>query len=192
MPTNYPGSIDSYTSKTNNVDTIDASHVNNLQDAMVAVQTALGAGSVTRTSWTPVITFESGTLTSVTYTSANTGGWYSQVGKVVLFTVRFEITAISYGSVPVGPTTWGNLNVSLPAISSHSGNFALSSVPVNTATGWTTAFPMVGRVAASSQVMRLYAYASGTGYTLITSQHTGTPSVGTPLTLLASGFYFTT
>lgn len=186
MPTNFPGSIDNYTSKTNNVDTIDASHINNLQDAMVAVQTAIGAGAVTRTSWTPVITFETGTLTSVTYTSANTGGWYSQVGKVVLFTVRFEITAISYG------TATSNLNVSLPSISSHSGNFALSSVSVNTATGWTTLFPMVGRVAASSQVMRLYAYASGTGYSIITNTHTGTPSVGTPLALLASGFYFTT
>ena len=42
MSTNYPGNIDSYTDKVNNQDTIIAAHVNNLQDAIVAIETELG------------------------------------------------------------------------------------------------------------------------------------------------------
>lgn len=39
MTTNFPTSIDSYTTKVDNVTEIEASHINDLQDAMVAVQT---------------------------------------------------------------------------------------------------------------------------------------------------------
>jgi hypothetical protein len=42
MPSNYPGAIDSYSTKVNNIDDVDASHVNNLQDAVVAIETELG------------------------------------------------------------------------------------------------------------------------------------------------------
>ena len=42
MSTNYPGNIDSYTSKVDNQDTIIAAHVNDLQDAVVAIETELG------------------------------------------------------------------------------------------------------------------------------------------------------
>lgn len=45
MATNYPTSLDSYSTKVNSVDTVEASHVNNLQDAVVAVETELGAGA---------------------------------------------------------------------------------------------------------------------------------------------------
>jgi hypothetical protein len=43
MATNYPGSLDSYTAKTDGVDVIMAAHVNNMQDAIVAVETELGS-----------------------------------------------------------------------------------------------------------------------------------------------------
>lgn len=42
MSTNYPGGIDSYTVKQDGIDTVAAEHINNLQDAVVAVQTELG------------------------------------------------------------------------------------------------------------------------------------------------------
>lgn len=42
MPTNFPTSIDSYTTKVDGVSDVLAADTNNLQDAMVAVQTRLG------------------------------------------------------------------------------------------------------------------------------------------------------
>ncbi len=42
MTTSYPGAIDSYTTKVNGVDVPDAAHVNNLQDAISAIETELG------------------------------------------------------------------------------------------------------------------------------------------------------
>ncbi len=43
MAASYPGSIKSFTTKTNNVDTVDAAHINDLQDEVEAIQTELGA-----------------------------------------------------------------------------------------------------------------------------------------------------
>lgn len=42
MSSNYPNSIDSYSAKEDGVDVIAASHINNLQDAIVAIETELG------------------------------------------------------------------------------------------------------------------------------------------------------
>jgi hypothetical protein len=45
MSTNYPTSLDSYTAKTDGVDDVLAAHVNNLQDAIVAIETKLCVGN---------------------------------------------------------------------------------------------------------------------------------------------------
>jgi hypothetical protein len=42
MSTDYPGALDSYTTKTDGVDDVLASHINDLQDAVVAIETELG------------------------------------------------------------------------------------------------------------------------------------------------------
>ena len=42
MSTNYPGGLDSYTTKQDGVDTVAAADINNLQDAVVAIETELG------------------------------------------------------------------------------------------------------------------------------------------------------
>jgi len=42
MPSNYPGSLDSYTDKTDGVDVVMAAHINNLQDAIEAIEIELG------------------------------------------------------------------------------------------------------------------------------------------------------
>ncbi len=42
MAASYPASLKSFTTKTNYVDLVDASHVNDLQDEVVAVETELG------------------------------------------------------------------------------------------------------------------------------------------------------
>ena len=38
MPTNFPTNPDTYTTKVDGVDTVMAAHINNLQDAMMAVE----------------------------------------------------------------------------------------------------------------------------------------------------------
>lgn len=45
MSTNFPGALDSYSTKADNVDTVSAAHINNLQDAVVAIQTGLFGGN---------------------------------------------------------------------------------------------------------------------------------------------------
>jgi len=183
MATSYPTSLDSYSTKLNNINTVAAGDVNDLQDAVVALQTALGTGAVTRTAWTPTYSYASGTNT-ITYETANTGGWYAQAGKVVFFTLRISVTGIS-------GTGSGNIVLSLPSAAT-TGNFSLSSVAVNTASGTWTVFPIVGRVISNSAGLNLFSYASGTGYTAVGSGNVGTPSSGTPLGLICSGFYFVT
>lgn len=59
MPTNFPSSVDSFTTKTDGVSDVLAADTNNLQDAMVAVQNRIGtssSGSVVNTGATQTIT----------------------------------------------------------------------------------------------------------------------------------------
>lgn len=45
MATNFPGALDSYTTKVDNVDDVLAAHINNVQDAIVALEVKMGADS---------------------------------------------------------------------------------------------------------------------------------------------------
>lgn len=51
MPTAYPSSIKNFTTKVNYVDTVLAGDVNDLQDELVAVETALGSSIRTGSGW---------------------------------------------------------------------------------------------------------------------------------------------
>lgn len=59
MATNFPSSLDSWTTKSDNVDSIMAAHVNDLQDAVDAIETKLGIDS-------------SGTSSTIDYKLKNT------------------------------------------------------------------------------------------------------------------------
>lgn len=50
MPATYPGAIKSFASKSNFTETIDASHVNAVQDEIVSIETNLGINIATSTS----------------------------------------------------------------------------------------------------------------------------------------------
>jgi len=45
MSTNFPGSLDSYTSKVDNIDVVLSMHVNNLQNAVEALEAKMGTTS---------------------------------------------------------------------------------------------------------------------------------------------------
>ena len=50
MATSFPGALDSFPLNTDNVDIVTAADINNIQDAVVAVETILSAGVVAATS----------------------------------------------------------------------------------------------------------------------------------------------
>lgn len=76
MATTFPGAIDTFTTKVDAVDYYLASHMNDVQNAVVAAQTAIGRegnsglveGRLTGTTGLPVTTADLTTITSVKYT----------------------------------------------------------------------------------------------------------------------------
>lgn len=102
MATNFPTSLDSYATKVDGSDTILAAHINNVQDAIVALETLLGAGSAAGT-YTPALTF-GGAAVGMTYAAQN--GRYLRLGNAVFVTGYIVLTT-------KGSST-GNAAVSLP------------------------------------------------------------------------------
>ena len=99
MPTNFPTNPDSYTTKVDGVDNVMAAHINDLQDAMMAVQDfaldlrdGLGKWQSYTVSWTA----------STTNPSIGNGilnGRYVQIGKTVMGTIEMIVgSTTTYGS----------------------------------------------------------------------------------------------
>ena len=176
MPTNFPTSIDSYTALVNNVDTISAADVNNPRDAIVAIETLLGASSRRRTSWSPTITFST-SMTSATYNTSTTG-LYARFGSIVYVMGFLGITNITGGN--------GDflVNLPVPAATGDSSGFKITF-----ATNWTSLFPVVGRMY-TTNAFGVRSYTNTGGFTYLTNTNAGSPSAGTPLTLGFSGVYF--
>ena len=102
MPTNFPSSLDSYTTKVDGVDTVLAAHINNVQDAIVAIETLLSAGS-TAGAYSPALTF-GGAAVGMAYAAQN--GRYLRLGNAVFVTGYIVLSA-------KGSST-GNAAVSMP------------------------------------------------------------------------------
>lgn len=152
MPTNFPvTSIDSYTTKANNIDTVAAADVNNLQDAVVAIETAFGVptyrGSAL-TTWTPVISFATPpTGGSISYTTQT--GFYARFGGIIWFTGFILLSSIGTGG-------GGNASITgLPVTSASSGLFFYHPC-VTTVTAWTTNVPTHLRVNSNATTMGIY------------------------------------
>ncbi|HRA65150.1 MAG TPA: hypothetical protein PL187_03960 [Caldilinea sp.] len=111
MSTNFPTSLDSYTTKVDGSDTILAAHINNVQDAIVAIETLLKAGSGIGT-WSPAVLIGA---TNITVTVANcrytyiAGRVFVQGGVTfnrgantgILKITNLPATAIAGGGLPV-------------------------------------------------------------------------------------------
>lgn len=88
MSSSYPTSLDSFSTKVDGVTDVVASHVNDLQDAIVATQTNLGISATT--TFTPTLS-QSGSI-PVTVNRAV----YKIINKIAL--VEIDITATSTGT----------------------------------------------------------------------------------------------
>ena len=90
MSTDYPASIDSFDTHVDNVDDVMAADVNDLNDAVVATQTALAVSGWS--TWTPTVT-QSGAV-AATVTRAR----YKIVNKICHTEVSLALTAAGTGN----------------------------------------------------------------------------------------------
>jgi len=173
MAADFPTSVKTFTTKANNVDTIDASHVNDLQDEVRAVEVLLGAGSTRAIAWTPTVAF-SVSSTGLTYTSS---GFYARFGSLVYVQGEFVITDNGTGS--------GDLRVTnLPVTTLAFAGCALPCVFSNNT--WTTTQPTVARTSVSTTSTTIDFYSlSGTTWTRIAFANVADGSG-----CRFSGFYF--
>jgi hypothetical protein len=165
MATNFPTSIDSYTTKVNNVDTIDAANVNDLQDAMVQVETILGATSRRRTTFTPTLDFQTTSPTSVTY-GANNGGYYARFGSLVFVTMRIHVTAYSGGS--------GNALIGTLPFTVFNNNANFWTGAVRAVSGFVTLWPAITQAVPNTTYAQLLSYTSTAAPTLLTATNLAT------------------
>ena len=112
MAASYPGTIKTFSTKAPG-EAIASSHINDLQDEIVAVETQLGTNAGGWVTYTPTWTAYTGTpsLGNGTIT-----GRYCKVGKMVTVTV-----SLNFGSTTsvAGTSTW---YIGLPITSAGSGH----------------------------------------------------------------------
>lgn len=179
MAADFPTTVKTFTAKANNVDTIDASHVNDLQDEVNAIETLLGAGSTRRlATWSPVLTYSVTNPTSITYGSANKG-FYAVFGSLVYVSARFEVSVRSGGS--------GDFRLSTPGNTSATANsHVVFNCFANSGFG-ATVWPSIGITNPGSGFLNLYSYSSTSAGTIISTTTAGTTSA---LNLWFTGFYW--
>lgn len=129
MSTNFPGVFDSYTTKTDNVDTVSAAHINNLQDAVVALEgqfsvngnVGLAEGRLSLSSSDPAPLADQSAKTTVYYLPyvGNRISIYNTV------TTGWDVLVFGSASVSVPATT--NTNFDIFAYN-NSGTLALQTV----------------------------------------------------------------
>jgi microcystin-dependent protein len=104
MATNFPTGLDSYTTKIDNVDAVMAAHVNNIQDAVSALEAKIGVNS-------------SSVNTSVDYFLKNSAGAYRPHSHD--------------GTSDDGPNIPGSSLTNLSTISSGAGAIPVANLPTN-------------------------------------------------------------
>ena len=181
MATGFPTtSIDSYSTKLNNINTVAAGDVNDLQDAVVAIETALGVptyrGSAL-TTWTPTISFATApTGGSIAYTTQT--GHYARFGGIVWFNGFILLSSIGTGGG--GAATIGGL----PVASATSGLLFYHPC-ISTVSNWTSPFPTHLRVNNGATTMGIFQGTTTAALAAVTySSFTNTSSVS------FTGWYF--
>ena len=177
MAADFPTTVKTFTAKSNNVDTIDASHVNDLQDEVNAIETLLGAGSNRSTAWTPSFTFETTPPSSIVY-AANNSGRFCKFGNIVYFTSRLAVTSFVLGGGA------GNIRCILPSTPANvAGNW--STVAVRAVSGFVTLWPAIGQIPQGTNVCQLLSYVNSAAPTILT--HSNVAITG--FEVIFSGWY---
>lgn len=108
MAASYPGTIKTFSTKASG-QAIASSHINDLQNEVVAIETQLGTNAGAWQSYTPTWT---ATTTNPTLGNATLTGRYVQIGKVVTININLTFgtttalgTGNHYFSIPVTAAT---------------------------------------------------------------------------------------
>lgn len=151
MSTNFPGVFDSYTTKTDNVDTVSAAHINNLQDAVVALEgqfsvngnVGLAEGRLSLSSSDPAPTADQTAKTTVYYLpyvgnriavyNTTTTGWdvlsfgSASVSVPATTSTNFDIFAYNNsGTLTLQTVNWTNDTTRATAITRQDGIYCKS------------------------------------------------------------------
>jgi len=97
----FPSTIDSFTINVDGVDYVLAADVNELQTAIVAIETALGIGTAIYADWTPEIR-QGGSTIARTVTAAK----YRLVGKMCHLVMNVTMTAAGAAGNAVNIQGW--------------------------------------------------------------------------------------
>lgn len=177
MAPSFPTSVKTFTSKTNNVDTIDASHVNDLQDEVTQVETLLGASSTRRTTFTPTFSAATSAPSTVGYGTSN-GGYYAQFGSVVFISCVIDVANFTGGS---GNIVIGGFPVVAPVISQSVGGAARG------VSGFSGSWPTQWVMNASTSAASLLSTSSGAAFSILSISNVSTAG----FQVRFSGFYLT-
>lgn len=116
MSTTFPTSIDSYSTKVDGVDDVLASHVNNLQDAVVAIETFIGAGGLSLSQGVRVfnsaaLTIGTGAWTTLTFNSESYDafGMHSTSSNTGRLTAQRAGVYGIFGSLQFSPSAGGTI-----------------------------------------------------------------------------------
>lgn len=145
MTTSWPGAVDSFSVKVDNVDDVLAAHVNNLQDPVVALETALGVegptglceGRLTLLSGSPITMVDQTAKTTVYFTPYlgnrislydGSDGWITHtfteksVSVPATTVTPFDVFAYSdSGTVTLEVVTWTNDTTRATALTFQDG-----------------------------------------------------------------------
>jgi hypothetical protein len=140
MSTSYPSGLDSYTTKVDGVDDVMASHINNPQDAIVAIETNLGADADATDgyeAWTPTIT--QGVAVSVTIDVSKV----KRIGNTCHLTMKLTCTSagtagqpVIIGGIPTPAETVAGYYMGLGTYDPAAGADQFFAVYAVTATSW--------------------------------------------------------
>lgn len=151
MSTNFPGALDSYTTKIDNVDIVQASHINNLQDAVVALEgqfslngnVGLAEGRLSLSSSDPAPLSDQSAKTTVYYLpyvgnriavyNTTTTGWdvlvfgSKSVSVPAVTNTNFDIFAYNNsGTLALQTVNWTNDTTRATAITRQDGIYCKS------------------------------------------------------------------
>lgn len=175
MAADFPTTVKTFTTKANNVDTIDASHVNDIQDEVNAVETLLGAASLRRTSWTPEFIWA--TVGTSTWSYGTRGGYYAKFGSLV-YAQGYVVATPTLG------TASGQLYIQGLPRNALNATTSFYPISISNCSGFIT-YPTNGMLYSNSGIIRLYR-SSNVADTLTTAHVTG----GTAITVIFSLFYW--
>lgn len=113
MATNYPTSLDAYSTKADGVDDVLAQHVNNLQDAIVAIETQLALAAWS--TFTPTLVQGGAVTKTVTWAR------YKIINKLCHMEIRLAVTGsgsagnnIIIGNFPAAATIRNTGSITIP------------------------------------------------------------------------------